>query len=107
MRSIHEINKDINFLENQISALKQELIESEKEVQNISDDLNISLKNCTVKELIELLKQCDPKAIICSLDVNWRDNVDYSTFEGLRQVEHTGYYDDRGYTKAGKIVVLY
>jgi UV DNA damage repair endonuclease len=64
------------------------------------------MKNTTVEELIEILKQMNPKAVVCHLELE-DDKPIYSTFEICRQYDNVTYIDDDGDDVKGDVVAIY
>jgi hypothetical protein len=64
------------------------------------------MKNTTVEELIEILKQMNPKAVVCHLELE-DDKPIYSTFEICRQYDNVTYIDDEGDDVNGDVVAIY
>jgi hypothetical protein len=64
------------------------------------------MKDITVKELIEILKKMNPKAVVCHLELE-SDKPIYSTFEMCRQFNNVTYISDNGDEEKGDIVAIY
>jgi hypothetical protein len=64
------------------------------------------MKNTTVKELIEILKQMNPDAVVCSLEME-NDKPIYSSFEMCKEYKDVKYIDDFGNDENGDIVAIY
>jgi|JFJP01.1.fsa_nt_gi hypothetical protein len=64
------------------------------------------MKNTTVIELIEILKQMNPNAVVCNLEME-DDKPFYSTFEKCVEIKDVEYIDDSGDYKRGDIVAIY
>ena len=64
------------------------------------------MKNTTVEELIEILKEMNPKAVVCHLEME-DDEPIYSSFEICRQYENVTYIDDDGNDVIGDVVAIY
>lgn len=67
---------------------------------------SIDMKNTTVKELIEILKNMNPEAVVCHLELE-EDKPVYSTFEICRQYDNVTYIDDNGNDVKGDVVAIY
>jgi len=65
-----------------------------------------TMKNTTVKELIEILKEMNPDAVVCHLEME-DDEPIYSTFEICRQYDNVTYIDDEGNNVTGNVVAIY
>ena len=65
-----------------------------------------SMKNTTVKELIEIHKEMNPDAVVCHLEMENEEPV-YSTFEICRQYDNVTYIDDEGNDVVGDVVAIY
>ena len=66
----------------------------------------IIMKNTTVKELIEILKQMNPDAVVCSLEME-NDEPIYSTFEICIEYKDVTYTNDSGDNERGDVVAIY
>jgi elongation factor P hydroxylase len=64
------------------------------------------MKNTTVKELIEILKEMNPDAVVCSLEME-NDEPIYLTFEICREYKDVTYIDDEGNDVEGDVVAIY
>lgn len=69
--------------------------------------MNKPLKNCTVKELIEILKDCEQDAIICHTLFESEESSFHSTFEVIKQVSNAMYIDDSGNESVGTVITLF
>lgn len=65
-----------------------------------------TMKNTTVKELIEILNGMNPDAIVCHLELE-KDTPIYSSFELCRQYDNVTYIDDDGDDVKGDVVAIY
>jgi hypothetical protein len=65
-----------------------------------------TMRNTTVKELIEILKGMNPDAVVCHLEME-NDEPNFSTFEICRQYDNVIYIDDVGDNVKGNVVALY
>lgn len=65
-----------------------------------------TMKNTTVEELIEILKEMNPKAVVCHLEME-DDKPIYNSFEICRQYENVTYIDDDGNDVIGDVVAIY
>ncbi len=64
------------------------------------------MKNTKVKELIGILKEMNPDAVVCNLEMEDYQPI-YSTFEICREFENVTYIDDDGEDVKGDVVALY
>lgn len=64
------------------------------------------MKNTTVEELIEILKEMNPKAVVCHLEMVDNEPI-YSSFEICRQFDKVTYIDDEGDSVNGDVVAIY
>ena len=64
-----------------------------------------TMENTTVKELIKILSQMNPDALVCGFDIDEDPNL--STFEICREFNDVAYIDDSGATKYGDVVAFY
>ena len=64
------------------------------------------MKNTTVEELIKMLKEMNPKAVVCRLEFEDNKTI-YSTFEICRQFDNVSYINDQGYQINGDVVAIY
>jgi hypothetical protein len=62
------------------------------------------LKDTKVSELIEMLKQCDPDAVICFTEYEGQDEFFHSSIEIMTEYENETYISDNGEDEIGKIV---
>jgi len=65
-----------------------------------------TMKNTTVKELIEILKNMNPDAVVCHLEMEDNEPI-YSSFEICREFENVTYIDNDGDDVKGDVVALY
>jgi hypothetical protein len=67
------------------------------------------MKNTTVKELIDILKEMDQDAIVCSLELDMDDDDEpiFSTFVICRGYTNVKYVDDGGKDVVGDVITLY
>ena len=65
-----------------------------------------TMKNTTVEELIEILKEMDPNAVVCHLEME-NDKPIYNSFEICRQYDNVAYIDDVGDDVKGDVVAIY
>jgi hypothetical protein len=64
------------------------------------------MKNATVEELIEILKEMNPKAVVCHLEME-NDKPIYNSFEICRKYDNVTYIDDVGDDVKGDVVAIY
>jgi len=64
------------------------------------------MKNTTVEELIDILKQMNPKAVVCHLELE-DDKPIYSSFEMCIQHDSVIYINDDGNDVKGDVVAIY
>jgi hypothetical protein len=62
--------------------------------------------NTTVKEFIEILKQMNPDAVICGLEMENNKSF-YYTFEMCQEYKDVEYIDDCGDFIKGDVVAIY
>ena len=64
------------------------------------------MKNTTAKELIEILKEMKPDAVVCHLVIE-NDKPIFSTFEICRQYDNVTYIDDAGDDVLGDVIAIH
>ena len=64
------------------------------------------MKNTTVKELIEILKNMNADAVVCHLEME-DDSPIYSSFEICREYNNVTYINDSGNDVVGDVVAIY
>jgi hypothetical protein len=64
------------------------------------------MKNPTVKELIEILKEMNPDAVVCHLEFEDGKPI-YDSFDMCTQFKDVDYIDDGGNFVKGDVVALY
>lgn len=65
-----------------------------------------TMRNTTVEELIEMLKEMNPKAVVCHLEMEDNEAI-YNSFEICRQYNNVTYIDDAGNDVIGDVVAIY
>jgi hypothetical protein len=64
------------------------------------------MKNTTVKELIEILKNMNPDSVVCHLEMEDNSPI-FSSFEIYREYNNVTYINDSGDDVVGDVVAIY
>jgi len=62
------------------------------------------MKNITVKELIKLLNEMNPDAVVCIGDSDLSYSTGYATIDDCQEVKNASYINDGGWKVVGDIV---